>query len=329
MFRKLLVPLDRSPLAEQALGAAASIARASGAKIELVLVHQPVPFAGFKDVPWNAEQAKDEEEYLAATATELETGASISATHTLLRGDVIKTICEHARDIDADLIVMTSHGRTGLSRLWLGSVADAVVRQSEIPVLMLRPVETKVDRKAAYPPFQRILVPLDGSALSVSILPTASELARCGKAGLMLLRVVQPVPLVMPSAGAPFVYSRVMQDDAATKQLVEEARKELAEEAHSLEGDECGDVETYVVVADNVAQAIVDFATKNGVGAIAMSTHGRGASRLLVGSVADKVLRAGAAPILLRRTVGISEDLGTLSSTSVAQQLSALANVRY
>ena len=328
MFKKLLVPIDRSPLAEQALGAAASIARASGAKIELVLVHQPVPFPGFKDVPWTAEQAKNEEDYLAAIATEMETGASISATHTLLRGDVIRTICEHARDIDADLIVMTSHGRTGLSRLWLGSVADAVVRQSEIPVLMLRPVETEVDRKAVYPPFQRILVPLDGSALSVSILPIASELARCGRAGLMLLRVVQPVPLVMPSVGAPFVYSRVVQDDAATKSLVEDARKDLDEEAHSL-GDEWGAVETHVVVADNVAQAIVDFAKKNNVGVIAMSTHGRGASRLLVGSVVDKVLRSGAAPILLRRPVGISEDLGTFSSTSVAQQLSALANVRY
>ena len=144
MFRKLLVPLDRSPLAEQALGAAATIARASAAKIALLMVHQPVPYAGFKDAPWKAAQATSEEKYLATIAAELESGASISTTHQLLVGDVVETICEHAKDIGADLIVMTSHGRTGFSRVWHGSVADGVLRDATLPVLML-PVAMKYD----------------------------------------------------------------------------------------------------------------------------------------------------------------------------------------
>jgi nucleotide-binding universal stress UspA family protein len=324
MFRKLLVPLDRSSLAEQALGPATAIARASQAEIHVVLVHQPVPFAGFEDAPWNAGQADQEEKYLQSIAGELASGGSVSATHALLRGDVIEMICTRAHDVDADLIVMTTHGRTGISRAWLGSVADGVLRRSAIPVLMLRTVETKMDRLAAHRLFRRILVPLDGSAASMEILPAASALARCGKSRLVFIRVVQPVPLVMPDSGVPFVYSAAMQDEAATKLLVGEAEQEITKVVGDLADKGFGDVETHVIVASHVAQAMIDFAGAHGVDAIAMSTHGRGASRLFVGSVADKMLRASGLSVLLRRPVGVSERLDLVSSTSVLQQLPAL-----
>src|SRR5512142_1287847 len=110
MFRKLLVPLDRSPLAEQAVGPAAAIARAFHAAIDLVLVHQPLPFAGFNDEPWNAEQWSDEEKYLEWIAGELITGASVAVTYAVVRGEAVDSICKQAWDVDADLIVMTSHG---------------------------------------------------------------------------------------------------------------------------------------------------------------------------------------------------------------------------
>src|SRR5678816_2559690 len=94
MFRRLLVPLDRSPLAEQAIGQAAAIARASHAEIDLVLVHQPLPFAGFGDAPWNAEQWSDEHKYLEEIVDELESGASVVATHAVLTGEVVEMICK-------------------------------------------------------------------------------------------------------------------------------------------------------------------------------------------------------------------------------------------
>lgn len=324
MFRKLLVPLDRSPLAEQALGTATAIARASQAEIHLVLVHQPVPYAGFEGAPWNTGQADQEEKYLESIAGELASGGSAPASRVLLHGDVIEMICARAHDVDADLIVMTTHGRTGISRAWLGSVADGVLRRSAIPVLMLRPVETKMDRLAAHNLFRRMLVPLDGSAASMDILSAASALARCGKSRLVFLRVVQPVPLVMPDGGAPFVYATTMQDEAATKHLVDEAEEEIAKVARDLADHGFSDVETHVIVASHVAQAMVDFSAARGVDAVAMSTHGRGASRLFVGSIADKMLRASGLPILLRRPVGVSERLHLDSSTSVLQELPAL-----
>lgn len=324
MFRKLLVPLDRSSLAEQALSPAAAIARASHAEMDLVLVHQPVPFVGFADVPWNSAQAMDEEKYLESIAGELMRGGSISATHAVLRGDVVEMISARAHDVGAELIVMTSHGRTGFSRAWVGSVADGVLRHSAIPVLIMRPVETEMDRRAAHHLFQKIVVPLDGSVLASEILSSAAAVARCSKGRLVLIRIVQPVPLFVPDAGIAFVYPPVIQDEDATRFVAEEAKQDLAETAHTLKDLGVTNVETHVIIASNVPRAIIDFAADHGVDAIAMSTHGRGASRLLVGSVADKLLRASGVPILLKRPIEVSERLPLVGSTSVLEELPAL-----
>ena len=95
-----------------------------------------------------------------------------------------------AREIDADLIVMTSHGRTGLSRMWLGSVADGLIRHSRVPVLLLRPIDAAAPRPFAHGLYKHILVPFDGSAASEEVLPAALALAKCGSARISLLRVV-------------------------------------------------------------------------------------------------------------------------------------------
>ena len=113
MFRKLLIPLDRSPLAEQAIGQAAAIARAAHAAIDVVLVHQPAAFAGFNDAPWNDDESKYEQKYVEAVAAELSSGAGVPVTHGVVGGEAVDMICKRAWDVDADLIVMTSHGRTG------------------------------------------------------------------------------------------------------------------------------------------------------------------------------------------------------------------------
>jgi nucleotide-binding universal stress UspA family protein len=326
MFKKIIVPLDRSPLAEEALGAAASIARATNAEIELVLVHQPVPYAGFSDAPWKAAQLKDEEKYLKEIATELESGAAVSADPIILHGDVVERICERAHVANADLIVMTSHGRTGLARAWLGSVADGVLRRSAIPVLMLRPAEARVEWRSVRPMFKHILVPLDGSPLGSAILSSAAELAKCSGGRLSLVRVVQPVPMPLPNVTGPVMYSASLQDVAATEYLVAGVEQELADQAQYLYELGFTAVETKVIVAAHVGQAIIDFARDNNIDVIAMSTRGRGASRLLVGSIADKVIRAGALPMLLRKPVDVGEVAPLITGTAVEEQLPALVS---
>lgn len=304
MFKKLLVPLDGSPLAEEAIGCAAAIARSAHASVDVVLVHQPFPYSGYNDPPWNAESLAKEDEYLTVVANELRTGAGVPTTHAVLEGETIVSVSDRARDTGADLIVMTSHGRTGLSRAWLGSVAEGVLRRSPVPILVLRPVKSTGDRRAAHHLFKRVLVPLDGSALSMDILPAAAMLARCSNAGLVLLRIVQPVPLVTMEVGVPYVYPAPIPDDAATERIVDEAKQDLADIARGLATHGL-EIETHVVVDPHVATGIMDFARAQKIDAIAMSTHGRGVSRLFLGSVTDKVLRAAGLPVLVHRPVEV------------------------
>jgi nucleotide-binding universal stress UspA family protein len=324
MFSKILVPLDRSSLAEQAIGQAAAIARGSGggATIDIVLVHEPFPFAGYADLPWDGGESDAEQKYVEAIAAEITSGAGVPATSAVLRGTPADMICQRVRETGAQLVVMTSHGRTGFSRAWLGSVADAVMRNSTAPVLMLRPEHGAADRVA--PPdksIKRVLVPLDGSSLAASVIPSAATLAEAAHATLLLVRVVPIVPVLTayePTTAITVV--PLVSDPAATTQLADAARQEIEAVADRLRDDTKLAVEAHVVVDERPANAIVDFATANDVDVIAMSTHGRHASRWLFGSVADKVLRASQIPVLLYRAIETDDRPVGLDEADVAKE---------
>lgn len=301
MFSRIVIPLDRSPLAEQAIGRAAAIARASNAGMDLVLVHQPFPVDGFNDAPWNAELWDSEKRYLETVAAGLSTTAALPVTHAVLRGEAVDGICRRIDEVHADLVVMTSHGRTGWSRAWMGSVADGVVRHAAVPVLMLRPTEGTT-RRNEEAPFKRVLVPVDGSELSTEVFAAASAMARCSDARLSLLRVVQPVPILQADSNSPFSYVPELIDDPSTNRIADEARVRLAQVAQRLRAETGVDVDAQVVVERFIAPAILAFARAHDVDLIAMSTHGNRISRLLLGSVADKVLRGSEVPVLLYRS---------------------------
>lgn len=303
MFRKLLIPLDRSAFAEKAVGAAAAIAGKSNAGLDIVMVHVPVPYAGFADIPWYDEQWREDLKYVETVARELEAGAGIFTTFAVPKGNAVDEICNRAIDVDADLIVMTSHGRTGLSRMWLGSTADGVMRRASVPVLMLRPTETKTSRDAVHKLFKHLLITLDGSSLSEEILDPAVAVAKCADMRITLLRVVQPIPMI-PEPGIPFAYTAPVPDQALTASLANEARHKLDSLAERLIAQGLK-VDTAVLVRPWVGQAIVEFAADYGVDLLALSSHGRGASRLLIGSVADKVIRGSGLPVLIQRPLGV------------------------
>jgi nucleotide-binding universal stress UspA family protein len=248
-----------------------------------------------------ASQTQRDEQYVAGIAGALARNTTIATTHKVMRGNVVASITSRAREIGADLIVMTSHGRTGLSRSWLGSVADGVIRNSETPVLMLRPALAIPARVTPRDLYQRILVPLDSSSAAQQVLEPASDLARCNGARMVLLRVVRPVPLIAPDASLAFVYPTLIPDDRATALLVDEAKRDLDRIARGVARHAQVEVEQHVVVSDHVAQAVLDFARASGTDMIAMCTHGRGTSRLVIGSMADKVVRASGLPVLLYR----------------------------
>ena len=112
MFTKVLVPLDQSSLSEQAIGPAVAIAQASGAEIDLVLAHKMIPLAGYLDVSVSDTKDPEQHVYLAAKIREIAAHTPLTVRGAVETGSPIDVICQRARDVNADLIVMTSHGRT-------------------------------------------------------------------------------------------------------------------------------------------------------------------------------------------------------------------------
>lgn len=325
MFTKLLIPLDRSLVAEQAIARAAALAQQCNAQLDIVLVHEPIPAASADAELWRVRGLQIEEAYVEHVASKLAMDAKLSVTSAVMHGQPAEMIRERAKNVGADLIVMTTHGRTGLSRAWLGSVADAVMRQATIPVLMLRPTEGSDEKQPPPESFRHVLVPLDGSAVAADILTAATDLARANGADVTLLRVVPPVPILMPMDPAmPLALGPTIPDQAATDTLVDALQTQLTETGRRLREETDLAVATHVSLSERTAETIVEFAEEHGADVIAMSTQGRGASRLLLGSVVDKVLRSCDLPMLLRRSTRTGRSSGQ-STDDATEPLPALA----
>jgi nucleotide-binding universal stress UspA family protein len=185
-------------------------------------------------------------------------------------GLTVPAICKRSHEVSADRVVMTTHGRTGINRAWVGSIADGVLRKSGVPVLMCRP-RVKTSRSTPFTPFRKILVLTDGSITSMGVM---KRLHIAGRAKL-----------------------------------------ELAETARDMSEKYAVEIESHVLIAHDVSEAIIDFALRSNVDAIAMSTHGRGASRLVPGSVADKIIHATALPLLLQTPAGTPATAAVVGET--------------
>jgi nucleotide-binding universal stress UspA family protein len=312
MFRSLLVPVDGSTFAEHALPLALDLARRAEARVQLVHVHAPLgeshpeAFSSYIHT-LNTHLKKEHQTYLDALLKRLRGISEVPMTATFLEGEVAETLRVTAASTGTDLIVMTTHGRGPLQRLWLGSVADALVRQSSVPLLLLRPREEVVDF-AKQPALKRIILPLDGSALAEQVLPPALALGRLMDAEFTLLRVIKPVYVPDHSSltGGSFSQQveRLVQNLEKTQEMLcQEAADYLERVAGSLRAGSLR-VQTRVAVGEHSAQAILQQTADAGIDLIAMETHGRrGLSRLVLGSVADKVLRGAAVPMLVHRPV--------------------------
>ncbi|HUF13938.1 MAG TPA: universal stress protein [Longimicrobiales bacterium] len=297
-IRKIVVPLDGSNLAEHALPFAATLARASEASLHLVSV---VPAAAFADpvefpaiVSNRLHQAHEAvRRYIEGAAARVTRITGIPTTGEVrvqMPAIAILAVLEEQR---ADLLVMTSHGRGGIARAWLGSTADALVRHSFVPVFVLKPdTNMEVDLRKQPKPGS-ILVPLDGSPLAEAALEPAIAMARAWKASITFLMVAEhPLAIVpYPLNVEPVVL--LEQKERGERYLAKTAERVIAEGV---------EVSTLLLEDTGVARAITEYAQDRTGGMIAMATHGRGGlRRLLMGSVADKVLRGSELPVLVVR----------------------------
>ena len=302
----ITVPLDGSAFAEQALPLASRLARLSSATLRLALVHAPastwdpgVEFSLF-DPDIEVQVREREYSYLESTARKLSTGGELHVECALLNGSIAESLEDYVERTGTDLVVMTSHGRGGVGRMVLGNVADQLVHRLHVPVLVLRPEEKK--QKGPTPEARRLLVPLDGSAVAASILDQAVTYARLTGSELLLVSVVQPVPVLLP----PFLWppERLTQ---SPEQRELEARRYLESVKHRLRAEGLT-VQTRVTESSKVAREILRLAQKEECSLIAMATHGAsGLDRMMLGSVADQVVRHAEIPVLLLRPVASDE----------------------
>lgn len=306
MYRLLLVPLDGSVFAEHALATAATIAKRTKATLLLARVHLPIGYGELAGVEqWERDTRRDETEYLLRIAATLEREHGVKVRTVLLNEPVTQALCRRAHDERVDLIVMCTHGHTGFSRAWLGSVADGVARNAEVPVLMLRPRDPQATARIEAPErlFESAVIALDGSSLSETVLEPAAALATVMESSVTLLRVVEPVVVRSVDYPLPYPLPLGIDDREGTERAMQHAdayvegvvqRLRLAHPRLVV----CGQVRR----GTGAAATILDVARQTNAGLVAMATHGRGMSRLLVGSVADKVLRGSDAAVLLFRS---------------------------
>ncbi len=288
----ILVPLDGSPLAERALPYAVQIASATGAQLRLVRACEPAPpvlldsgAAVRVAIAVHAAELHDARRAMDQQVAALRSGGA-SADGVVRSGDALDVILSEARTCGAELIVMTTHGRGGLTRALYGSVADAVLRGSTVPVLLL-PEAVPPSAEAGY--LARIVVALDGSSLAEASLRPALGLARAGGGKLDLLRVVDP-----PEGLGKHAFLRAERAKAYRYLRVQAKRV----------GDAGVEAAVHVRVGPVVA-TILAAADQLGAGLIAAGTHGRsGLSRLVMGSVATGLVEHSRVPLLLVSAVG-------------------------
>jgi nucleotide-binding universal stress UspA family protein len=306
MYRSLLVPLDGSTFAEHALPLALGIARRAGATLRVARVH--VPFTSMyadsmSPFAYEAEAAVmgQERAYLDGVVKRLAAVWPAPVQSALLEGPAVAEVLNgHATRNGVDLIVMTTHGRGPLTRFWLGSVADKLVRRAAVPLLLVRPHEGVPDL-AQEPVLRHVLIPLDGSELAEQVLEPAMTLGTLMQADYSLLRVYGPL---IETQLDPFSYGAVGGFEPPPDELKAAAQTYLEQVAERLRAKGLH-VRTHAVFGQRAAVAILQEAQALGVDLIALESHGRGGlDRLLLGSVADKVVRGATLAVLVQRPHG-------------------------
>jgi nucleotide-binding universal stress UspA family protein len=277
MGERILVPLDGSETAEAILPQVHRFLARHAAEVLLLQVAPSYAPDFHFAVPG---QHGTVTAYVRKRAFEL-INAGIPARAIVRHGFAAEQILDTAATEGATMIAMSTHGRTGLSRFVLGSVAEKVLRASPLPVLVVRSFpHAELSRgRLEELPFRRILVPLDGSEASCSVVPLVLSFARPLDAQVTLLHVEEPDPLAphWPHAEAAVVQAERALTEACIPNLRERRQGDPASE-------------------------ILRFAEERSTDLIVMGTHGRsGPTRWVFGSVTEKVLRAGTLPLIVAR----------------------------
>ena len=300
MYSKIVVPLDGSPAAECALPWVRTLARRLALPVTLFSV------VDLREISRDVTAADGllfldrmvEDESRRMTDYVNQTAKSLGAVALVTQSDkgAAETIVETAAADKNSLIVMATHGRSGLNRFLLGSTAEKVLRASNNPVLLVKATETAVGAGEAA--LTSIVVPLDGSELAERVLPAVTELAQKLALEVILMRAYA-IPYGAYSAGEGF-YDPVHLETLLTM-VKQEALEYLEKKVAELKRQGLSKV-SFVAKEGLSADEIIKFARETPANLIAMSSHGRsGVKRLVLGSVTETVVRHSGDPVLVLR----------------------------
>lgn len=320
MYRIIMVPTDGTGFDREAIRVALRIAERTGAKVKLVRVLSTGSFFGVaaaaEGTSVAAEVARSERDRalseIYALATECRAASTADISADLHSGPVADVLEGYARRQEADLIVISTHGRSGIARMSLGSVTDSLIRHTSIPVLVVKPPTSYLNPQVSAP-FRHVIIPLDGSALAERILPRIMTLANLEDAEITLLHVLTAQPFVPTEVADPNVAWWDKDISLAQDYLFRTAKKLRKTGAP---------VRTDIVVSQNVAEAISDFAAREKADLIAIATHGRGGlARMLRGSVADAVMHSANRSMLVFKPENVAEEPVTISASFTVGEL--------
>jgi nucleotide-binding universal stress UspA family protein len=296
MYTRILIPLDGSKVAEQVLPYARGLARALGIPVELLSVIDIEPLAQFVDPDHRryldtllGEKAESNQTYLEGTARSFQ---AVSVKCSVERGKPEDVIIEKAATEKGTLIAMATHGRSGIQRWLLGSVADKVIHGSTNHVFLIRAVEQ--GRTEGEAGLKKAIVPLDGSPLAEKVLLHVVDLAK-----KMSLEVIFLRAYALPPTMGPDEYGAYSEE--LINYLEAEAKDYLATKIVEVEKQSVKNVSPVVELGYG-AEQITALARKTPDNFIAMSTHGRsGVTRWVMGSVTERVVRYSGDPVLIVR----------------------------
>jgi nucleotide-binding universal stress UspA family protein len=277
VISRILVPLDGSELSEAALSAASAISRGNGTKLVLMSVRQGQD--GHHMLPAIPAELRtdgdsvDYEHYLGEVSAKLRR-SGITTESSITVGEAADEISARIQDGDIDLLVLSTHGRSGVGRVLMGSVADQVIQQATIPMLLIRPFD---QRSNGILPLKKVLVALDGSAEAELSLPYAAALGQRFNSDLVLLSV---------------------PDDLESSSQLSSLNSYLDRVAGIF--NKLNLNTESIVVGSDPGYTILEVAESEDVDLIMLATHGRGdRERFMVGSVADTVINHSHCPVFL------------------------------
>jgi nucleotide-binding universal stress UspA family protein len=298
MYKRIVVPLDGSKTAEKVLPYARVLAANLAVPVELLNVVDITALAHRVDAEEAryldtiiAEDEHSSRAYLQAVARSF-AGAEVQCI--VRRGNPAKVIIARGNEVGGSLIAMATHGRSGLNRWWLGSVAEEVLHATSTPLLLIRGNEET--RSGGDTVIDSVVIPLDGSALAESVLPAAAELAKMLDLELILFRAFE-----LPTSAYYGSEDYLPNYDQLREQLKQQVRNYLDGKAAQLSAEGVSQV-TAVVVEGSGPKEIIDYARQTANNLVAMCTHGRsGMKRLVLGSVTEQVVRRSGDPVLIMR----------------------------